>query len=50
MHHMPVNSSFYKAWKNGKEQRAVYMPSGRAATPGMLQLLKRKINEKYHRA
>jgi hypothetical protein len=49
MHHVPVNSTFYKAWKDGKEARQVYVPTGRPATPGMLKLLKRVLESRYHK-
>ena len=40
----------YQEQKNKREAPIRYIPTGRPATPNMLSKLKRRIENKYHRA
>jgi len=40
----------YQQSKNKREAPIRYIPTGRPATPNMLSMLKRRVENKYHRA
>jgi len=49
----PLAIGALKAFQQEKEERTKpfkYVPTGRQATPNMLAMLQRRINNKWHRA